>query len=188
MPLALLHYLNRIRKKVFLLNLIALFSFQLPKAQMPVSIITNKYCENLAKLNTGKSVFIFYDLFCPISLTYFRDLMALNNEYKDRYRFYWVFTPMTDLKTIRKDGRLSGDGVHIIFDKHLLLAEKFGISVLPAVVVCNENIAVKYSGLIDDRFEKIGVRRAMITRYYLKEALNAPTLLENTIPIGCIFK
>jgi peroxiredoxin len=71
------------------------------------------------------------------------------------------------------------------------ISSKFNATVLPEVVVFNENTqTVLYRGAINDLFYKPGKRRQHIKHHYLKEALIAirggklPELTQST-PIGC---
>jgi hypothetical protein len=70
-------------------------------------------------------------------------------------------------------------------------AKRFGVTVTPEVVVYNETRdSVYYQGRIDNRFERVGQRRQVVTSHELEAALNAiqrnkPVPIPRTNAVGC---
>lgn len=68
----------------------------------------------------------------------------------------------------------------------------YNATVTPEVVVYNETQkTVLYQGRIDNSFQKLGVRRRVVTKHELRDALeaivkNENVLIANTVPVGCL--
>ena len=77
------------------------------------------------------------------------------------------------------------------FDPNQLIASQYQATITPEVVVVrNTDQTILYRGKIDNSYERVGIRRSVITEFYLKDALNQ--ILENkeitvpqTIAVGC---
>jgi hypothetical protein len=134
-------------------------------------------------------VFLFWDTECPLCLNYSKDVIELEEEYKqDSVKFYWVFQNHVDTG----DVYFSNIGIkpYILIDSSQTLTKELKATVTPQVFVLNGTNDLVYSGKIDNWIVSLGQKRQQVDSFYLKDALfaiNNETLpsISTTTAIGC---
>ncbi len=140
------------------------------------------------KKNSSKpKVLVFFDLGCPICIDYYNDIQEIAAQYSPGYNFYLIFTYLTDKDKILEDPICYNKNFQTFIDKRLVISKHYGVSVLPCVVVINNRNKIQYIGLIDDRFEQIGVKKSVSSNHYLLDVLNYKHH-DFTVPVGCKFR
>ncbi|MFN0014874.1 MAG: hypothetical protein ACKVU2_10035 [Saprospiraceae bacterium] len=139
------------------------------------------------------SVFFFLLEDCKITQAYTDKMQHLVQEFAgDSIQFQGYFpNPISEDST-----------VHAFIQKHKLpfpctreaaagAARRFSVTVTPEVVVYNETRqTVVYQGRIDNLYERVGLRRQVVTSHELEAALycirhNKPVPIPRTNAVGC---
>ena len=153
------------------------------------------YCFN----NTNKdqnstlvTVFIFLGTECPFSQNYTKTLNSLFEKYQSSgVKFVGLFPNSDDskrkIKTFKKKYGLK---FKVKSDKKHKFTNLYEAKVTPEVIVLNSTQNKVYSGKIDNWAEELGVRRSVITEFYLNDALhsiinNLPIKISKTEGVGC---
>lgn len=146
------------------------------------------------KADSTPAVYVMLGTDCVIS----RRLIPTLNELasmatENNIKFYGV---LADDWSEPLDGQLFVNEYEIQFpllmDDTQKLAGQLKPRVRPEAFVFNESGALVYQGRIDNRFERVGVLRNLITQNDLKDALLAITKgelpeIRDTTPIGCVY-
>jgi hypothetical protein len=131
---------------------------------------------------------------CPLCKNYTLDIRELVDEYKDEIHFYGVIPDPHYTKHEVDSFLLHYEiDLEIVYDSDLTLTHQLGATITPEVFLIDEYNKVIYEGKFDNWLGELGRRRQIITRYYLKDALEsyreaAPILIPKTIPIGCFIE
>ena len=77
-----------------------------------------------------------------------------------------------------------------MIDKKYNLSEKYGVNVVPQVVVTDIKGDVLYSGKIDNQAIQAGLKKYQPTEFYLLDALKniaegKPVIVKKTKAVGC---
>jgi peroxiredoxin len=77
------------------------------------------------------------------------------------------------------------------FDPYQVIAMQYQATITPEVVVIRDaDQKILYRGKIDNSYERVGIRRSVITEFYLKDALNQildnkEIIIPQTTAVGC---
>ena len=137
-------------------------------------------------------VYVFLGETCPVSRHYTLTLRELHAEYAaEELEFIGVFpnrlsTP-TAIAAFKEKYLLP---FSCIRDSAHTWVKRFGITVVPEVVVVDSSNAAIYQGRIDNAFARVGRRRRVVTERDLADVLNAirdktPPAFRKTQAIGC---
>ena len=138
--------------------------------------------------------FIFLAPECPLSQNYTKQIEELKNEFDLSVDFYQIFSGeiYTDeeVKNFLLDYNVK---VNSIKDSTYLISSFFGAKITPEVFLVDKDLDVIYYGKIDDWIESLGVKRQIVTQYYLKEAINQTlkgesVTIKNVEAVGCILE
>lgn len=140
------------------------------------------------------SVYIFLLESCQICQNQTAELNEIHQKYAESgIEFFGIF-PNNEFST--QEGMDSFQIKYKInfpleLDAEQAIATQYGATITPEVVVVrNADQRILYRGKIDNSYERVGVRRSVITEFYLKDVLNQ--IIENkeisipqTLPVGC---
>ncbi len=157
-------------------------------------IISLCYLSLMTKASDSITVYVFLLESCQICQNQTAELNEIHQKYAESgIEFLGIF-PNNELST--QEGIDSFQTKYNLkfpfkFDPDQIIASQFQASITPEVVVVrNADQKILYRGKIDNSYERVGVRRSVITEFYLKDALNQ--ILENkeisipqTSPVGC---
>lgn len=147
-----------------------------------------------AQKNEALTIYVFLSETCPICQSITPELKSLYAIYHEKgVAFVGLFpnqVQSTD-ETRQQFEKKYNIPFSLSADKGQKMAAKFGATATPQVfLVRNSDHAVLYKGRVDNSFESIGHRRAVVTKQYLRTALN--NILQNkpadpaeTTPVGC---
>lgn len=108
---------------------------------------------------------------------------------------YFVYhSYLANKSKLRRFHKMNLTGVpltQIILDPDMMLVKQLNATVTPEVFLVGRDGTVVYSGMLNNMFEAIGVKRAVVTEEYLVDAVmkslagqtNSST---RTVPVGCI--
>jgi peroxiredoxin len=140
------------------------------------------------------TVYVFLSETCPICQNQTFYLRELQTQFSgQKVGFVGVF-PNENFSTkesIEKFGRKYRLNFSLIKDENQVLTKQLGAMITPQVIVYQHNTKeIKYNGMINNGFERVGRRRQVITDFYLRDALVALTegktvTLSETKPVGC---
>lgn len=145
--------------------------------------------------NNTASVFYFLAPECPLSQNYTKAINEINTEFKDKnVAFYGVFSG-----TVYTDEEVSNFieeySLKIIFlkDVDYKLSSAFNATITPEAFVLNSQGDILYSGKIDNWIESLGVKRQIVTEFFLKDAIQQyldgeRILVSKTEPVGCMLE
>lgn len=160
------------------LFLISLFFFQL----------------SLSKANDSLTVYVFLSETCPICQNQTFYLRELQQEFAGKkIAFVGVFPneKFSTKESIDKFAKKYRLNFTLQRDENQTLTKMLGATITPQVIVYQHNTKeIKYNGMINNGFERVGRRRQVITDFYLRDALLAltegkPVTLPETKPVGC---
>jgi peroxiredoxin len=148
---------------------------------------------DFSKLKNNKAtVFVFLAPDCPLSQNYTLTLNSLNKQFqKDAVEFYGIISGKSFEK---KEAEQFVDNYKIRFpvllDKDFILADYFKAEKTPEVFVVNPGEKILYKGAIDNWASDLGIHRAVITGFYLEDALkniaqNKEVNVKETKAVGC---
>ncbi len=111
---------------------------------------------------------------CKITQAYIPEIKKLHAEFEsDSIEFKAFFpSPSSDENLVKTFFDDYHPGLTCVIDDNQKMAKKFDISVMPEVVIYQENInKVLYQGRIDNWFAGLGKRRAKATKHELRDCL-----------------
>jgi peroxiredoxin len=142
--------------------------------------------------NPKTRVYVFLGTECPFSQNYTKSLNSLNEKYQvSNVDFIAVFSNSDDSKRkIKQFSKVYKIQFEVVSDKKHKLLDRFSATITPEVVVINDKGERVYSGKIDNWAEDLGVRRAVVTEFYLEDALssivnNTVLKIKTTKAVGC---
>ena len=137
-------------------------------------------------------VYVFLGETCPVSRHYTLTLRELHAEYAaEELEFIGVFpNRLSTLPAIAAFKEKYMLPFSCIRDSAHTWVKRFGITVVPEVVVVDSSNAAIYQGRIDNAFARVGRRRRVVTERDLADVLNAirdktPPAFRKTQAIGC---
>ena len=141
------------------------------------------------------TAYVFLAPTCPISQAVTPELRTLAATYGARgIRFVGVFPDETltaaDLTAFGRDYQLK---VPLQADPGQALARRLGATITPEVAVTDAAGALLYRGRINDQYARLGVRRTVMQRHELADALAAvvagrPVAVARTEAVGCLIE
>jgi hypothetical protein len=141
-------------------------------------------------------VLLFISVDCPIANAFAPEIARLAQDFGPRRaRFFLVHTDpqVTPRIALRHADEYGLQGMRILFDSKLKLADFAQAQVTPTAAVVDDSRRLVYHGRIDDRFADYGVRRDAPTRRELRDAIQA--VLNGGVPavghapaIGCVIQ
>ncbi len=142
--------------------------------------------------NDTASVFIFLSPDCPIAQKYTLKLEEMSQNFSAKgCKFYGVFNDQLGQKktalTFQEKYKMS---FPILKDEQNELKGFFAASISPEVFVINPKKEILYQGMIDNWFFALGKKRKVISKHYLRDALEAvaakePVRVTATEAVGC---
>lgn len=142
----------------------------------------------------GLTVYFFLSESCPICQSTTLEIKKICKDFEsDDIKFIGLFPNQTN-STANSRSRFSQKyelNFLLVADSSQKLTKKFDATITPEVIVIeNNNQTIIYRGKVDNSFESVGKRRAVVTEFYLRQALNfwkngKVSLIKNTIPVGC---
>lgn len=122
----------------------------------------------------GALVLVFYSTECPISNAYSPTLHGLARRYSTQVRFVGVCVdPDLGHGEVVQHAREFGLAFPIVRDPVGRISRKFGVSMVPEVVVFDDRGQARYQGRIDDQFAARQKRNAVSQIHDLEDALVA---------------
>lgn len=142
-------------------------------------------------------VFVFLSTACPISNSYSAELNRLA-QFARQPRTHEVqfFGVVSDSSITRAAAKAHFDEYRVefpvLFDAAGLLAKALRPTRVPEAFVIDADSQSAYRGAIDNAYEAIGRRRATVTKFYLRDAIQAaadgaPAPVAQTPAVGCVF-
>ena len=138
-------------------------------------------------------VMLFLDPECPVSNAYMKEIKSIYSDYSAKGVSFEAYFPMEtvtekDIKAFLKKYNATFPG---FADPGLRKATRYQATVMPEVVLLNENGITVYQGAIDNWFYALGKSRPRATELYLRNALEAtlngnPIMQSKTQAIGCL--
>lgn len=141
------------------------------------------------------TVYVFLLETCPICQQQTTALQELHEEFsKSGVNFVGLFPNgrVSNEATMNSFKTVYGLTFELRPDFNHFIKNKFDAKITPEVFVYDErNKKMLYSGKIDNRFESVGVRRQVVSDFYLRDALNEiidnkPVTTASTTPVGCL--
>lgn len=156
----------------------------------------NQSLINLENLpNSKATVFYFLAPECPVSQNYTKNINEIQLEFeKEGVQFYAVFSGIVySTSEIAKYIDEYNLNLSILIDKEYKLAKYFDAEITPEVFVVSPTESVWYRGRISNWIEDLGVKRTVVTEFYLRDVLNQIVKgeipnIENTKAVGCILE
>jgi len=137
-------------------------------------------------------VVVFLSPECPLCQNYTAVLDTLAGLYKKKIAIYGIIPgksySIAEVEKFRRDYHVAFD---LLFDRHFQLSRTLKATITPQVFLISRKNEVLYSGLIDNWAVSLGVQRTIVTRHYLKDAIDAslqhhPANPHSTRPVGCL--
>jgi len=129
---------------------------------------------------------------CPIANSYAPELNRLLADYEPRGVRLFLIQVDPDLspERAREHARDYQLRAPVVLDVRHDWARQTGATMTPEVAVLSPAGELLYRGRIDDRYVRLGQRRAQITSHDLRDALDAilegrPVVTTRTIAVGC---
>ena len=142
--------------------------------------------------NTKGIVYFFLVPDCPFAQFY---TMSVNQVYsvyhKKDFQFYGIVPgdlyKLSEIDSFKFQYNFIPE---ILIDKKYKLSKKYGVNVVPQVVVTDTKGVVLYSGKIDDQAIQAGQKKYQPTQFYLLDALKSiydgvPVAVKKTNAVGC---
>lgn len=142
--------------------------------------------------NTKGIVYFFLVPDCPFAQFY---TMSVNQVYsvyhKKDFQFYGIVPgdlyKLNEIDSFKSQYSFLPE---ILIDKKYKLSKKYGVNVVPQVVVTDTKGVVLYSGKIDDQAIQAGQKKYQPTQFYLLNALKSiyigmPVVVKKTNAVGC---
>lgn len=150
---------------------------------------------SVSKSEQGRSdvhVFIFYSADCPICIKQTKTLNEIRSSFLNQSISYYVIFPGDNFSgnDIRKFQKKYHFKFPAYIDRKYVVSKFFNARVTPEVFVTGSDYRILYSGKIDNWYEKLGVRRKLITEHFLKDAIASALEgrqpgISRTEPVGC---
>jgi thiol-disulfide isomerase/thioredoxin len=138
-------------------------------------------------------VIVFLDTECPVSQSYMPVLRRLSEEYSTKgvqFESYFPVYTVTDkeIKQFLNKYKASFRG---FTDKDHFKTRQYRATVMPEVVLLDENGVVSYQGAIDNWYVALGKNRPKPSEFYLRDAIEAhlkgnSILKRKTQAVGCL--
>lgn len=145
-----------------------------------------------SKTEKSVAVYVFFSVECPVCIASVEALKKLDSLYTDKgleLKIIYSGTYYSD-EEIQKFHRESNWNTSIYKDDKYRFANRLKATVTPSAFVFNAKGENVYSGKINNRYESVGRRRAVISERYLQDAIDAT--LQNELPkirktdaVGC---
>ena len=151
---------------------------------------------SFSKVKDSKAaVLLFLSPECPICQSYSLTINELMTTYKDKgIAFYGVF-PGIYFSPTQIKAYLNEYNLYFIslLDPQLILAKNLNAKTTPEAFVIDSLGRILYQGSIDNWFYSVGKHRAVITKNYLKDVLEAVVTnktisVQNTEAVGCFIE
>jgi hypothetical protein len=149
----------------------------------------------IVNLNAQNKYAVYFFLLedCKITQAYIPEIKKLKTEFEsDSIEFKAFFpSPVSEPELVKEFMDKYQPGLNYVIDDKQLIATQFGITVMPEVVVYQENTnRLLYQGRIDNLFARVGKRRSKATVHDLRDCLtkiqkNERILPNKTQAIGC---
>lgn len=139
-------------------------------------------------------VFVFLSTECPVANSYLETLGRLHRGLPSGALLYGVVSDATVTRAEAASHFAEYEvEFPILFDPSELLVGVLGPTHVPEAFVLNTSDAVVYRGAIDDTWAGVGRRRAVASRHYLADAVEAavkgePVAVSYSEPVGCLFE
>lgn len=186
----------------YLTLLLFLIGFGQLQAQLPnnfsgltITDLSGKPVQLTTKGQQKATVFYYLAPECPLCINYSKNIREIAQTYEAKgVQFYGVFPgKLYSLEEIEQYLREYQIEIPILLDPNYQLAKAMKAKITPEVFVYDAQAKLKYQGKIDNWIVKLGKKRAVVTEFYLTDALNA-LLAGNTVPvshtdaIGCLIE
>ncbi len=129
---------------------------------------------------------------CPICIEYTKTLNSLYSEFGEDIHFIGYFPNFSSKPNkIEKYKNMYNIEFELHTDYQKIHAKKWKAEVTPEVVLFNHTTStILYQGRIDNKFEKRGRRRNVVTKHNLRDAIQATLkgtkiVVKSTQPVGC---
>lgn len=140
-------------------------------------------------------VLVWFSPTCPICLKSLPALEKLNSTYQQKEVEFVLISPDSSLSTndIIQFKKSTSCTIPLLVDTKQELTSALSAKVTPQAIVVNSLGNVIYSGKIDNLFERLGVKRRIVTKHYVQDAIesilnNTPLSERTTTPVGCIIE
>jgi len=151
---------------------------------------------NWENLNQNKvTVFIFISPECPLCENYSVTFNALKKEYGDKQVQLIGIVPGKYYSVQQIDSFLNKYQINIevLMDTEYAFCNYFEAKVTPEVFVLNAKSETIYHGKIDNWIHALGIKRSIVNKFYLKDAIEAilnktELNIKKTEAIGCIIE
>lgn len=161
------------------------------------------YLNNYNNINVGLelvkenklTVFYFMAPECPLSQNYSLQIKDLKQQFENNgVKFFLVFSGKSyndkEVNDFLEEYMLD---LEALKDSSFVLANFFDATITPEVFMVNNNGDVLYSGKIDNWIESLGVKRQVVTEFYLKDAITQylerkPIKTTKTEAVGCLIE
>ncbi len=141
------------------------------------------------------AVFLFFTTDCPVCLSYVDFIQQFSSNIENKQiPFFLVFCGNSRFGELKRFKKRYGISCLWLEDKHFDLAKYLQASTFPEIFIFDSrHRTVKYHGKIDNRFERVGQRRNIVTESYFQDALlavlNGNSLVTTyTPPVGCFIE
>lgn len=145
--------------------------------------------------NNLLTVFYFLAPECPLSQNYTKEINEVSKTFSPQnVMFYGVFCGEIysdeEIRSFVSDYKIE---LICLKDEKYELSSNLNATITPEVFVLDNKGRVVYSGKIDNWIESLGVKRQVVTSFFLKDALNQyldgePVLVSKTEAVGCIIE
>ena len=174
-----------------------IFLFGCSKSDKLKDIFISDFSGNsVSAFNSSKKLNAYFFLApeCPLSQNYTKPIQQYYQNFSVDAAFYLAFSGKvyTDeqVQEYLSDYELD---ITSLKDTSYVLRDVFKASITPEVFLVDENENVVYSGKIDNWIESLGVKRQVVTEFYLKDAISnfldgKPIEISKTEAVGCILE
>ncbi len=165
----------------------------------PISIqVSNLKGEtfNWENLQQNKATaFIFISPECPLCENYSLTINTLQKQFKNEKIELIGIVPGNYYSVEQIDSFLTTYqlNIQVLLDTQYAFCNFFNAKVTPEVFVVNAKSETIYEGKIDNWIQALGIKRRVITKFYLEEAFqsivnNTPLSISKTEAIGCLIE
>ncbi len=157
-----------------------------------VGVLGNTACEPKASYVSvqndavSTSVSLFWDTDCPVAQAYSQRIEQLYLQEKDKTNFLLIFpndgATDTTVQQYLKDYKVT---IPYKIDKGAKLAKKFGVTIVPEVIVIDKSDNVIYRGAIDDSQDSTKVKNSFLKNAISLSPSGNRLKVKFTSPIGC---
>ena len=160
---------------------------------LSVALLATTVSRDLFAPTGAANVLVFVASDCPISNGYAPEIQRLCHDYRKKGVACTVVyeDASIDDAGVRAHREAYGyTDIPVVVDTRHEIAARAKVSVTPQVAVVGAGGAVKYRGRIDNKYEKLGQPRRVITAHDLREAIDAvldgrPVARPETQAVGC---